>query len=175
MVYFQKQPYLYVVMTLLLVGVVVHYLIHQSKLGRFLMAIREDEDAASALGVNVAKYKTYAILFGSAFGGIVGGFYAIYTNYISPPLVFSFSLNVEMLIGTIFGGRGSIIGPLLGAMLNKPSSEMLRSALSGEIGLTLIGYGLFLMIFIIFLPAGIVGLIQKPYERFRRSLIERWK
>lgn len=175
MVYFQKESYLYVVMTMLLIGVIIHYLVHQSKLGRFLMAIREDEDAAAALGVNIARYKTYAILLGSAFGGVVGGFYAIYTNYISPPLVFSFSLNVEMLIGTILGGRGTIIGPLLGTMLNKPSSEMLRSALSGEIGLTLIGYGLFLMVFIIFLPSGIVGLIEKPYERFRRNLIERWK
>jgi branched-chain amino acid transport system permease protein len=105
--------------------------------------------------------------------GIGGGFYVMYVTFIEPPQVFDLGLNVEIAMAApIIGGLGSLSGPLLGALVNKPLVEMIRGVLSaGKSGTTLIVYGSFLIIAILFMPRGIAGLIQEPYQKFCRRFL----
>jgi branched-chain amino acid transport system permease protein len=164
MAFVSKLPYLYISLFLLLVAVVISYIIYRSKLGTYLIAIREDEDSASALGVNIAAYKTYALLITAALHGIGGGFYAVFTTFIQPILIFGLQLNVELLVAPVIGGRGTLIGPVVGAIVNKPIAELTRGWFAGgQSGTTLIIYGAFLVIFILFIPQGIEGYLRKIY------------
>lgn len=170
MIFTTKEPYLYIALGLLLMGLIVTNWIYRSKTGTYLMAIREDEQAASCLGVNVAKYKTIAVLVTAIMEGIGGGFYVMYTTLVEPPLVFDMALNVELLTAPLIGGLGTILGPIIGALINKPFVEILRGSLAGiRAGSTLIVYGLFLILFILYLPEGITGLLRKLYFRLRKK------
>jgi branched-chain amino acid transport system permease protein len=176
MMFKDKAPYLYIGLVLLLIGVILTYRIYRSKTGKYLLAIREDEAAAAALGVNTARYKTIALLITAAMEGVGGGFYAIYTTLVEPPLVFNLALNVELLTSPLIGGLGTIIGPLLGAILNKPVVEILRGMLQNiRAGSTLIVYGLFLIVSILFLPRGVAGMVQDVYVRVRRYYVSRMR
>lgn len=172
MVFIEKVPYLYIALALLLLGLVVNFLIARSRLGRYLVAIRENEDGAKALGVDISRYKTIALLISAALNALAGGFYMVYTTFIEPPLVFGGPFNFELLIAPIIGGRGTILGPILGAILNKPVVELVRGYFSvSRAGTTLIIYGVFLMVFIIFLPRGLIGLLERPYRRLRQRIL----
>ena len=136
------------------------------------MAIRENEDGAKALGVNISRYKTIALLISAALNALAGGFYMVYTTFIDPPLVFGGPFNFELLIAPIIGGRGTVLGPILGAILNKPMVELVRGYFSvSRAGTTLMIYGLFLMVFILFLPRGVIGLLEPPYRKFRQRML----
>lgn len=168
MIFNSKLPYLYIALGLAIIGVIVQYLIYQSKIGKYFFAIREDEAAAAALGVNTSLYKTLALVIGSAMAGIGGGFYAMYVTFIEPPQVFNLGLNVEIVMAApIIGGLGSLAGPVLGSVLNKPLAELIRGMLSAErSGTTLIVYGSFLVLCIMFLPRGVTGLIQDLHAKW---------
>jgi branched-chain amino acid transport system permease protein len=174
MAFVSKLPYLYIALGLLVIGMIVQYRVFRSKLGRYFLAIREDERAAEALGVNTALYKTIAVLIGSAMAGSAGGFYVMYTTFINPPQIFNLGINVEIaLVAPIIGGLGSLIGPVLGAILNKPSVELIRVWFTGQqtSGASLIVYGVFLIVFILFLPRGVAGWIEDgPYAWLRRRV-----
>ncbi len=168
MIFDSKLPYLYIALGLAVMGVIVQYQIYQSKIGKYFFAIREDEAAAAALGVNTSLYKTLALVIGSALAGIGGGFYAMYVTFIEPPQVFNLGLNVEIVMAApIIGGLGSLAGPILGSVLNKPLAELIRGMLSeGRSGTTLIVYGSFLVLAIMFLPRGVTGLIQDLHAKW---------
>lgn len=168
MIFNSKLPYLYIALGLAVIGVIVQYQIYQSKIGKYFFAIREDEAAAAALGVNTSLYKTLALVIGSALAGIGGGFYAMYVTFIEPPQVFNLGLNVEIVMAApIIGGLGSLAGPVLGSVLNKPLAELIRGMLSaGRSGTTLIVYGSFLVLAIMFLPRGVTGLLQDLHAKW---------
>jgi branched-chain amino acid transport system permease protein len=170
MIFADKEPYLYIALGLTVIGVIIQYLIYRSKMGKYFMAIREDEAAAAALGVNTSLYSTLALLIGSAMAGIGGGFYVMYVTYIEPPQVFDLGLNVEIIMAApIIGGLGSLAGPVVGSLLNKPLVELIRGFLAGgRGGTTLIVYGTFLILAIIFMPRGVTGLLHTLYQRIRR-------
>lgn len=170
MIFADKEPYLYIALALTTAGVILQYLIYQSKMGKYFLAIREDEAAAAALGVNVARYATLALLIGSAMAGVGGGFYVMYVTFVEPPQVFDLGLNVEMVIAApVIGGLGSLAGPVLGGVLNKPLAELIRGLLSGgRAGTTLIVYGLFLVLAVVFMPRGVTGVLHNGYLRLRR-------
>lgn len=172
MIFVAKEPYLYIGLGLLLAGILVQFWIYRSKLGKYFMALREDEAAAAALGVNTSLYKTLALLIGSAMAGIGGGFYVMYVTFVEPPQVFDLGLNVELVLAApIIGGLGSLLGPVLGALVNKPLAEIIRGTLTaGRSGTTLIVYGAFLVSAILFLPRGITGLLHDGYLWLRRRL-----
>jgi branched-chain amino acid transport system permease protein len=172
MIFREKEPYLYIALFLLLAAVIVQYRVYRSKMGKYLFAIREDEMAAAALGVNTARYKATALLLTAAMEGIGGGFYVMYTTLVEPPLVFALGFNVELLTAPLIGGLGTLIGPILGAILNKPVVDLLRGSLAGiRAGTTLIVYGAFLIVFILFLPRGVAGLAHDVYQWFRRRYL----
>lgn len=172
MIFADKEPYLYIALGLTTIGVIIQYWIYQSKMGKYFLSIREDEAAAAALGVDVARYATLALLIGSAMAGIGGGFYVMYVTFVEPPQVFDLGLNVEIIMAApIIGGLGSLAGPVLGGILNKPLAELIRGLLSGgRAGTTLIVYGLFLVLAIIFMPRGVTGVFHSVYLRLRRRM-----
>jgi branched-chain amino acid transport system permease protein len=174
MIFDSKIPYLYIALSLTVMGVIVQYLIYQSKMGKYFMAIREDEAAAAALGVNTSLYKTLALVIGAAMAGIGGGFYVMYVTFVEPPQVFDLGLNVEIIMAApIIGGLGSLAGPVLGGILNKPLAEFIRGTLSaGRSGTTLIVYGTFLIVAILFMPRGVTGVFHSLYLRLRQRFVD---
>jgi branched-chain amino acid transport system permease protein len=175
MIFHSKTPYLYIALALLTIGVVVQYRIYRSKMGKYFMAIREDESAAAALGVNTSRYKTLAVVIGATLAGIGGGFYVMYVTFVEPPQVFDLGLNVEIIMAApIIGGLGSLAGPLLGALVNKPLSDLIRGILTtSRSGTTLIVYGSFLILAILFMPRGLAGVFHTIYLKARRRWIDR--
>ena len=175
MIFLDKAPYLYIALFLLLAVVLVQYWIYRSRMGKYLVAIRGNELAAASLGVNTSLYKTAALIVTAALEGIGGGFYVMYTTLVEPPLVFALGFNVELLAAPLIGGLGTLIGPLLGAILNKPLVEILRGALSGiTAGSTLIVYGGFLIIFILFLPRGLAGFMYDLYRKVQVRILKKY-
>jgi branched-chain amino acid transport system permease protein len=174
MIFSSKLPYLYIGLALLLAGILVQYQVYRSKRGKYFLAIREDEAAAAALGVNTSLYKTQALLIGALMAGIGGGFYVMYVTFVEPPQVFDMGLNVELVLAApIIGGLGSLLGPVVGALVNKPLAELIRGTLTaGRSGSTLIVYGAFLVMAILFMPRGITGLIHGLYLKLRRRLLQ---
>ncbi len=172
MIFSSKEPYLYIILALTTIGVLVQYFIYQSKMGKYFIAIREDEAAASALGVNTSHYNTLALVIGAAMAGVGGGFYMMYVTYIEPPQVFDLGLNVEiMMAAPIIGGLGSLAGPVLGGILNKPLAEFVRGTLSGgRSGMTLIVYGSFLILVVLLMPRGVTGVLHKAFLKLQRRV-----
>ena len=170
MIFNTKAPYLYIVLGLLVLGIVIQYLIYKSKMGKYFLAIREDEAAAAALGVNTSLYKTLSVITGAALAGIGGGFYVMYVTFIDPTGLFNLGVNVEIVMaGPIIGGLGSLAGPILGALVNKPIAELIRGFLAEErSGITLIVYGFFLTSSILFMPRGLAGVFQTLFLRLKR-------
>jgi branched-chain amino acid transport system permease protein len=173
MIFANKPPYLYIGLGMVTVGLVIQYRIDRSKMGKYFLAIREDDDAASALGVNTSLYKMLAVVIGAAMAGVGGGFYVMYVTFIEPPQVFNLGLNVEIVMaGPIIGGLGSLAGPVVGALLNKPFAEIMRGILTeGRPGSSLIVYGSFLILTIMFMPRGVTGVLHTIY----RKLINRYE
>ncbi len=167
MIFADKAPYLYIALVLVVIGLLVQYRIYRSKMGKYFMAIREDDDAASALGVNTSRYKMLSVVIGATMAGIGGGFYMMYVTFIEPPQVFNLGLNVEIVMaGPIIGGLGSLAGPIVGALLNKPFAEIMRGVLTeGRSGSSLIVYGSFLILTIMFMPRGVTGVLHTIYRR----------
>jgi branched-chain amino acid transport system permease protein len=174
MIFANKEPYLYIALGLLSIGVMVQYWIYRSKMGKYFIAIREDEDAAAALGVNTSLYKTFAVVIGAAMAGIGGGFYAMYVTYVEPPQVFDLGLNVEIIMAApIIGGLGSLAGPVLGAFVNKPLADLTRGLLSTtRSGSSLIVYGSFLILAILFMPRGLAGVLHTLYLKLRNHWLK---
>ncbi|MFB6250386.1 MAG: branched-chain amino acid ABC transporter permease [Halobellus sp.] len=138
--------------------VVVSYYIVRGPAGLGMKAIHDDEDAASSLGVNPLKYKMYAFVVSSFFAGIAGALYAHHTLYINPQSTLAVSWTVDSLVVVILGGMGTFAGPFFGALL----FLFLDNGLSAFVGgLSSAVEGLFIILFIIFLPSGLYGLVKQ--------------
>jgi branched-chain amino acid transport system permease protein len=175
MIFVNKEPYLYIALALLILGVIVQYRIYRSKMGKYFVAIREDEAAAAALGVNTTLYKTLAVVISAAMAGIGGGFYVMYVTFVEPPQVFDLGLNVEIIMAApIIGGLGSLAGPLLGAVIDKPLADLVRGILTTtRSGSSLIVYGSFLILAILFMPRGLAGVLHTLYIKLRRRWVDK--
>ena len=100
------------------------------RFGEYLTAIREDENACEALGVNTFKYKMLAMVVSSFLTGIGGTFYAYYLFSLQPNSVFGIPLSVEIIIRPIVGGAGTVLGPIVGSFILSPLGEISRIYLS---------------------------------------------
>jgi branched-chain amino acid transport system permease protein len=157
-------PFYYVILVMVLMAVIITYLISRSKLGYYLVAIRDDEDAAMALGVNAARYKTIIMAISAFLTAFGGTFYAQFFLYINPDVVFSVAQVIQMLFGALVGGAGTIFGPIIGAAGFSFLGEVLRSLPFGvrEAGaVSLILYGIILMLVVLFMPEGIIKLPER--------------
>jgi branched-chain amino acid transport system permease protein len=166
-----KAPYYYIVLSLLLITIFITYMIEKSKPGTYFVAIREDQDAARSLGVDLFRYKLIAITTSAFFTGLAGVFYAQYQLYIDPYHFFSMNISVEMVVTTIFGGAGTVAGPIIGAVILAPISEVLRAELGGTyVGVHLIIYSILLIVTIIFQPGGVITHVKEVYASILKVL-----
>jgi branched-chain amino acid transport system permease protein len=166
----EKWPYYYVMLLFTCVLVLLVYWMHRSKLGFYLTAIRSNPAAAEAIGINVAGMKMIAFVASAFFSAIGGTFYAQWILFFNPERLFGADLSFELVFIGIVGGRASVLGPVLGALVLVPIGEFTRSYLGGGrfMGIHLVVYGLALMLAIYFLPQGLNGLILSLRDRWRK-------
>jgi branched-chain amino acid transport system permease protein len=131
----------------------------KSKAGYYWQAIRENEEAAQALGINTFRWKMLAVVISSAMTAVAGVFFAFYYNNLFPEQIFHISRSIEIILGPIIGGVGTLFGPILGAavltILADGITEIL-GALGWEIpGIKQVFYGIVMLLVIMFLPHGI--------------------
>lgn len=166
-----KEPYYYIILTMLIGVMALTYLISRSKLGYYLNAGGEEPEAAMALGVNVARAKLMAMAMSSFLTALAGTFYAQFSLYIHPKSIISLDLSFEIAFIALIGGRGSIAGPILGALLLRPVSDFSRIYFGDTMpGMHLIIFGAVLILVMIYQPRG----LQEPLTRAYRVLSERW-
>lgn len=154
-----KDSYAYVIYGLLLLTLAVAFAVKRSRLGYYLSAIADDEDAVKSLGIDTARIKLIALLVSAFFTAVAGTFYAQMVLFITPTRTVSLDLSVQMVIMAVLGGLGTVFGPLLGATILVPVGELTRAALGGSTiqGAHLIVYGVILMLVVRFVPKGIEG------------------
>jgi branched-chain amino acid transport system permease protein len=135
------------------------HLLLKSRVGFFWLAIREDEQAARAAGIDTFRYKMIAVMVSASVTSFAGVFYAFFYNNLFPEQVFSISRSIEIILGPIIGGIGTLFGPILGAFVLTGLAEALRSgmtALGFDLpGATQVFYGLCLLVVIVALPDGV--------------------
>jgi branched-chain amino acid transport system permease protein len=134
------------------------YLLH-CRMGYFWLAIREDEQAARATGIDTFRYKMYAVMISAAVTSFGGVFYAFFYNNLYPENVFNISRSIEMILGPVIGGIGTLFGPILGAFLLSGLAESVSSAMAA-LGFDLPGakqvfYGVCLLLVVVALPEGV--------------------
>ncbi len=162
----------YFALLLMLISIVIALWLERSRFGAQLVAIRENEEAAEALGINTLKCKIYAIMIMGAMGGAAGTFYAQKYLYLDPPIAYSIHLSVEMLLVTIVGGMGTVFGPLIGAFVLHIVNEIARHFIDTP-GLSLIVYGVILIVIISYLPNGLIGLFRKRMKKSKPTALDR--
>ncbi|HEY7459368.1 MAG TPA: branched-chain amino acid ABC transporter permease [Xanthobacteraceae bacterium] len=148
----------------------------RSRMGYYWLAIRESPEAAQALGINVFRYKMYAVVLSAAMTSLAGVVFAFYYNNLFPEQVFHISRSIELILGPIIGGIGTLVGPLVGAFLLTALAEGMREVML-QLGVDVPGvkqvfYGVCLLLVVMFLPDGVwpplskaLGLDRKPTDR----------
>jgi branched-chain amino acid transport system permease protein len=160
-IFAEKLPYYYVILAMTIGLLYLTRRIERSRLGYAMIAVRENEDAAEAAGLDTLSVKLTAMVISSALTALGGTFYAQYFAYIDPTITFGVSVSIEGLLRAIVGGAGTVWGPLLGSFLLTPVSELTRAALRGRAGADVMLYGLLLILVISFLPRGLMDLVAR--------------
>jgi len=141
--------------------------VSRSKFGYYLMAIREDEDTALSVGVNTARVKLEALFLSAAITALGGALYGSLFLFIVPDQVLSLDISNEIAIVAMLGGAGTVLGPILGAVVLETASEIFKSVFHEA---HLLIYGLLLVVVVMFLPEGIVGTVNSWMRRRRAAL-----
>ncbi len=171
MMFADKEPYYYIILLMLIGVLALTAFIARSKLGYYLNAGGEEPEAAMALGVNVSRAKLIAMAMSSFLTAVAGTFYAQFNLYIHPKSVISLDLSFEIAFIALIGGRGSIFGPVLGALLLRPVSDFSRIYFGDTLpGLHLIIFGVILILVMIFQPRG----LQEPVSRLFDRMVDRF-
>jgi len=137
------------------------YAIITSRFGLRLMTIREDEVAAEAMGIDTARHKLYAFLLSALFPGIVGGLAARDQGYIEPISVFPLATTITMIVMVLFGGKGTVWGPVLGAIVLFVSQEIVWARFPY---LHQLLFGAIIVAVVLLMPRGVLGLLQIKYR-----------
>lgn len=155
-----KRAFYFVVLALMLAAFWIAWWLEKSRFGARLLAVRENEDAAMALGVDVFKAKLQALMLSGALSAVGGTFYAQFYLYIDPVIAYGVERSVEMLLVTMIGGSGTVLGPLIGAITLTAIGDTTRHFLEVP-GLALILYGVVLVLIVGFLPEGLISLFRR--------------
>ncbi|XKH61046.1 branched-chain amino acid ABC transporter permease [Halomonas sediminis] len=164
---FSRQANYYLALAFAALTVLTVMLISRSKFGYQLRAVREDEDSAMASGINPTAVKLKAFMLSGTLTALGGGIYAIFLSFIEPHIIFYLLLSIQIALTAIIGGRGTIWGPCVGALLVVGSGEIFRTTFAEA---NMLIYGLLIMVVVIFMPRGIVGeparyLIRRVYAK----------
>jgi branched-chain amino acid transport system permease protein len=144
----------YAMLVLMVLTVAVAYVVGHSRFGIRLNAIREDEAAAEALGINATLYKLAAFVLSAVFPAVAGGIQAYKVLYIDPPSVFFVQITIAMALMSMLGGKGTVIGPIVGAVLLYTAQELTWVNFPSA---HLVAYGLFIVLVARFMPRGLMG------------------
>ncbi len=155
-----RAGYLWVVLAMVVVALLVTCWLRNGRFGVYLQAVRDNEDAARAVGVDPFRVKLAAIGLSAAFMGAAGAFYVQVFQYIDAGIAYGPAVSVEALVAAIVGGMGTVWGPVLGAVVLHLLSDFTRN-LFGELpGINMVIYGTVLVLIVIFVPRGIAGIGQ---------------
>jgi branched-chain amino acid transport system permease protein len=163
-----KVSWVYLILCLALAVYVVQIYLERSRIGYRLAGVREDEDAAEALGIPSRRLKVMAVAASAALTSVCGSLWAQYVGFVDPFYVFSVDLSIRFSLNAIIGGIGTAMGPFVGSILITSLETFLRASFSdvrgGLVGIYLIIYGCLLIVVVRFIPQGLVGWFG---QRFR--------
>ncbi len=165
-----NMPFYYALFGLMLLSVLMTWWIRRTKFGMGLIAIREDEDKAAAIGVRTSVYKILATVASGVLIGVAGGVYAYFLTFIDPRGMFAILVSVQIVLATLVGGLGTIWGPVLGAFLVVPMNEVTNNVMAAQ-GVHLFVFGLVLMAVVMFLPRGLIPTLRGWVESRRKSTV----
>ena len=167
----QNIPFYYTFLGLLVLTVLTARWVRRTRFGTGLVAIREDEGKAAAIGINTTRYKVLAYALSAFFVGVAGGVYAYYLTFLNPIGAFSILASVTIVLSALVGGRGTLYGPVLGAFLVQFASEAATVYGGGSQSRVLL-FGVALMLVVLFLPDGVVPTVGAWWRRRTRRAIE---
>jgi branched-chain amino acid transport system permease protein len=147
---------------LLVLATLTIFWLSRSRFGLGLIAIRENEEGAAVMGVNTTLYKVLAFALSGVFSALAGGIHAYWVTFIDPESAFDISLNVKMIIMAVFGGPGTVLGPIVGAFSLSAISEFLSSEVTNIAGLF---FGLVVVAAVVLMPRGLADVVR----RFRKT------
>ena len=154
-----RKGYIVLVLAFVVAALLVAAWLRHSRFGAQLQAVRDNEDAARAIGVDPYRSKLGAITLSAAFMGAGGAFYVQVFQYIDPGIAFGPASSVEALVAAIVGGMGTLWGPVLGAVLLHLLAEATRGLFGQLPGLNLVIYGAVLVVIVMFMPRGLAGVL----------------
>ncbi len=157
-----KLYYLIICVTLLLTILAKNFV--NGYIGRAFIALRESEIAAQTIGIDLAKYKVIAFAVSAFYTGVAGGLFAYLITFLSPD-AFTLELSVDFIAMIVIGGMGSILGSIIGAII----LTGMQQVLAGLLDLQILIFGLSLIVFMIFMPRGISGMLYDLRDRYFRS------
>ncbi|MGD9609870.1 MAG: branched-chain amino acid ABC transporter permease [Desulfovibrionaceae bacterium] len=169
--FMSKLPYYYIILVMLILVLALTWCISRSKIGYYLAAGGEEPDAAAALGVNVANSKLFAMALSCFLTALAGTFYAQLMLYFYPKGLMGLDLSFEIAFIALIGGRGTIAGPVIGALVLRPLNEFTRIYLSDMLpGLHLVIFGLILILVMLYKPQGLTAPLAALYNRLADRL-----
>ncbi|NIM44213.1 MAG: branched-chain amino acid ABC transporter permease [Nitrososphaeria archaeon] len=147
--------------------IVMHFLV-SSRIGLRFRSIREDEEAASTMGINVVSVKLFGFMISAFLAGLVGGMSYWFTTYVEPDSAFNMNISIAMIAMAMLGGIGTLFGPVLGTIILYPIEQLLWTSLP-EMFLMVLGIAI--MLLIVFLPQGIMGYIRSKFSEYRTFIL----
>jgi branched-chain amino acid transport system permease protein len=162
-----RAPFYWIALAFVGVSLIVVRTIEESRFGVYLVAIRENEDAAQALGVNTFVLKLAAMTISAAITAAAGCFYAQYFLFIDAPIAYGPWISIDALLAPIVGGVGTLFGPLIGALVIRTLGEVTKLLTGGAPGLDLMIYGVVLIAVVGLAPRGVAGLLRRALRSER--------
>jgi len=156
-----RAPFYWIILAFVALSLVVVKLLEGSRFGAYLVAVRENEDAAKAVGIDVVTIKLLAMTLSAAITAAGGCFYAQYFLFLDAGIAYGPWISIEALLAPIIGGIGTVYGPLLGALVVKTLGEVAKLVTGDAPGLDLVIYGCVLIVVVAFAPRGIAGLLRR--------------
>jgi branched-chain amino acid transport system permease protein len=163
-----RAPFYWIILGFVAVSLVLVKWIEHSRFGAYLVAVRENEDAAKAVGIDVFRVKLAAMTLSAAITAAGGCFYAQYFLFLDAGIAYGTWISVEALLAPIIGGIGTVFGPLLGALVVKLLGEATKLVTGDAPGLDLVIYGCVLVLVVAFAPRGIAGVFESARKLLRR-------
>jgi len=169
MVFISKMPYIYIGLLILFILCTYMYSLNTSKFGYSLIAVRENEEASKAMGLQPIFVWVKANMISAFFMSLGGSLYAQYMCYIDPESVFGMNMSVKIALYAIIGGVGTVIGPLIGSVIMIPVEILFRTSFGRSItGLNMAVYGVFLIIFVLYAKDGLMSICMKYYQKLKK-------
>lgn len=167
MYFYEPVFYYYIALAFLISVLVLQLRLSKSKLGYCLRAIGSDEDAANSLGIDPFRTRLFGMGISSFVTGLSGGIFVNFLKFIDPIQAFGWPRNIQMVLGTIMGGAGTILGPVIGVLVVVPLTEIMKLWIEQHVrGLNLVINGIVLMLSIVLVPRGIYPWLKRLFKKY---------